>query len=479
MKRAVVVLLLLIANAVFGTSKGTTPDTPPGRLLQEWLRAFNAGDEPALRKFAESRYTAQARGGRSVGEIVEGQLGSRQSNGGFDVHRVEHSSPTELTVALKSRATFPRFVRLALKVDASAPELLVERKASPMELPPDAPDARQEPAKLARELDQKLESLTKKDQFSGVAMIAKDGKPVWQKAYGMQDREKSVATNLETRFRLGSMNKMFTSVAIAQLVEAGKFKFEDTLATVLPEYPNQENASKICIHHLLTHSSGLGDIFTPEFEAKKDSLRELKDYLPLFAEEPLLFPPGESRSYSNAGFIVLGLIIEKHAGQNYYDYIQQHIYEVAGMSSTSSVPRTERMPNLAVGYMRGFAGKWVPNWETMPYRGMSAGGGESTASDLLRFANALRGYKLLSPATTELITSVKPGPNAGGLSDYAFGFTDRREGDRRIVGHNGGAPGMNADLSILWNEGYTVAVLANVDPTVAQDAAQFVADRLL
>ena len=285
--------------------------------------------------------------------------------------------------------------------------------------------------------------------------------------------------NVDTRFRLGSMNKMFTSVAVAQLVERGKFKFEDSLAAVLPDYPNQEAAGKITVHHLLTHSSGLGDIFTPEFATKKDSLHELKDYLPLFVNQRLRFEPGAGRSYSNAGFVVLGLIIEKHSGQNYYDYVQQHIYDVAGMSSSSSLPRTERIPNLAIGYMRASAGRLVPNWETMPYRGMSAGGGESTVGDLLRFANALRGYKLLTPGMTELITSAKPGADAGGMSSYAYGFADRRAADRRIVGHNGGAPGMNGDLSILWNEGYTVAVLANVDPTIAQDAAQYIAERLL
>ena len=480
MKRAIVVLLLLIANAIFGASKETTiPDTAPGRLLREWLTAFNAADEAALREFAGKRYTAQARGGRSAGEIVEGQLESRQSNGGFDLYKVERTSPTELAVALKSRGTFPRFVRLELKVEASAPEMLAERRASPMSLPAASEEERKAPADLADELDRKLDELMKQDRFSGTALIAKDGKPVWQKAYGMQDREKGVLADLDTRFRLGSMNKMFTSVAIAQLVERGKLKFEDTLATVLPDYPNKETASKVTVHHLLTHTSGLGDIFTAEFEEKKDSLRELKDYLPLFAKNPLRFEPGNGRSYSNAGFIVLGLIIEKQSGQNYYDYVQQHIYDVAGMSSTSSIPRTERPPNIAIGYMRGASGKLRPNWETMPYRGMSAGGGESTVGDLLRFANALRGYKLLSPEMTELITAGKPGPEPAANSAYAYGFADRRADDRRIVGHNGGAPGMNGDLSILWNEGYTVAVLANMDPTVAQDAAQFAADRLL
>src|SRR4029079_16154267 len=127
---------------------------------------------------------------------------------------------------------------------------------------------------------------------------------------GYADRESKTPNNLETRFRLGSMNKMFTSVSIAQLVQAGKLKYTDTVADVLPDYPNKEVARKITVHQLLTHTSGLGDIFGPEFQRTKDSLHDLKDYLPLFVNQPLRFEPGKDWSYSNAGFIVLGLIIE-------------------------------------------------------------------------------------------------------------------------------------------------------------------------
>lgn len=475
MKRAVVVLLLLIANAVFGNSRDAALDSPAGKLFAEWLAAYNAADGAALRKFAETRYTPEARQGRTASDIAEGQLESREASGGYDVADAQNADGT-LAVTLKSRGSFTRFVKLSLKVNDA--QLITERKVSGAAPPSDT--AWRRPAdELAKELDGKLEELRAKDQFSGVALIAKDGKPVWQKTYGMQDREQQILINLDTRFRLGSMNKMFTSVAIAQLVEAGKFKFTDTVAAVLPDYPNKEIAEKITVEQLLTHSSGLGDIFTPAFAEKRESLRELRDYLPLFVDQALRFEPGKGRSYSNAGFIVLGLIVEKHSGKSYYDFVQERIYDVAGMSSTSSIPFKERPPNIAVGYMRGADGKLMPNWGTMPYRGMSAGGGESTAGDLLRFANALRGYKLLSPEMTELITSGKPEPDGSGPSSYAYGFADRKAGARRIVGHNGGAPGMNADLSILWNEGYTVAVLANVDPTVAQDAAEYAANRLL
>jgi D-alanyl-D-alanine carboxypeptidase len=475
MKAAVIVLLLLIAKTILAADQAV-PDTPAGMLFQKWLAAYNAADGEALRRFVEEHYAPAATGGRSAAEIVDGQLQGRQATKGFDAAEVNASSGNDIDVVLKSRSTFPRYLRLSLKLDDSGK--IVARNVGPA-APPAGAEPHRDLQELTNELDAKLTQLTEQDEFSGAALIAKDGEPVWQKAYGLADREKKIAATLDTRFRLGSMPKMFTAVAIAQLVEQGKFGFDDTLAAVLPDYPDQENAAKIRVHHLLTHTSGLGDIFGPEFSRTKDKLRTLGDYLPLFAGDPLRFEPGNSRSYSNAAFIVLGLIIEKHSGQSYYDYLQQHIFDPAGMKSTGNTSKTERKPEIAVGYTRlGGGGNLQPNWETLPYRGMAAGGGESTVGDMLRFANALRSYKLLSREMTELITAAKPGAPGPMPASYGYGFSDERLGDRRVVGHNGGAQGMNGVLSILWDEGYTVVVLANRDPFAAEDAAQFIVSRI-
>src|SRR5262249_10815599 len=149
----------------------------------------------------------------------------------------------------------------------------------------------------------------------------------FQKAYGLADRDKKIPNDLNTRFRLGSMNKMFTSVAIAQLVQQGKMSYNDTVAKLLPDYPDKDIAAKIAVHQLLTHTSGLGDFFGPEFREKKDTLHGLNDYLKLFAGKPLKFEPGKGWAYSNAGMIVAGLIVERVSGQNYYDYVREHIFK--------------------------------------------------------------------------------------------------------------------------------------------------------
>jgi D-alanyl-D-alanine carboxypeptidase len=148
----------------------------------------------------------------------------------------------------------------------------------------------------------------------------------------------------------------------------------------------------------------------------------------------------------------------------------------AGMTATASLPEDEVVPGRSVGYMRTGSDGWGPNTETLPYRGMSAGGGYSTVEDLLRFAAALEGHKLLNAEYTSLLTTGKV--DSGGGGKYAYGFFDRNEGGIRSFGHGGGAPGMSGDLRIFPQSGYVIAVLSNLDPPAAQRAADFIALRL-
>ena len=190
------------------------------------------------------------------------------------------------------------------------------------------------------------------NSFSGVVLIAKDGKPFFHKAYGMANRDFAVPNRPDTKFNLGSINKVFTQVAIAQLAEKGKLSLSDTVRKHLPDYPSPV-ADRITIQQLLTMTSGLGDFFGERYDATpKSRFRTLADFLPMFVNEPLLFEPGTSRSYSNAGYIVLGLIIEKVLAESYYDYVRQHIFLPAGMKDTDAYMQDAIVPNRAVGYTR-------------------------------------------------------------------------------------------------------------------------------
>ena len=204
----------------------------------------------------------------------------------------------------------------------------------------------------AKELDNYVANLVAENKLSGVVLVAKDGVTVTSKAAGIANKATNAPIDLNTKFNLGSMNKMFTAVAIAQLAQAGKLSFTDTVGKQLPDYPNKEVAAKVTIHHLLTHTSGLGMYWNDKFMAQREKLLTVEAHLPLFAADPLAFPPGEKFQYSNAGYMLLGAIIEKLSGQDYYSYVQEHIYKPAGMNDTGFYEPGKEIPNLAVGYTK-------------------------------------------------------------------------------------------------------------------------------
>jgi CubicO group peptidase (beta-lactamase class C family) len=293
---------------------------------------------------------------------------------------------------------------------------------------------------------------------------------LWQKAVGAANRENGTLNTLDTQFRNGSMNKMFTATAALQLIDAGKLSLDDTVGKILPDYPNKEIASQVTIRHLLTHTGGTGDIFGPQFAANRLTLKTHADYVALYgARAPVHVPGGEFR-YSNYGMVLLGAIIERVSGQSYFDFVRTSVFERAGMRSTGSLPETDAVPNRSAGYMRR-GDTWVLNTDTLPWSGTSAGGGYSTVGDFFRFAEALQSGALISKASFTQMTT----PNRG---QYGFGMVIRGEGPRRTFGHSGGAPGQNGELRVFPESGYTVVVLSNLDPPAASRLADFIEVRL-
>jgi CubicO group peptidase (beta-lactamase class C family) len=272
------------------------------------------------------------------------------------------------------------------------------------------------------------------------------------------------------------MNKMLTAVATLQLVQAGSVRLEVPLGTYLTDYPNADVASKVTSHHLLTHTGGTGDIFGPQFTARRTELRTVADYLQLYGTRGLQFTPGERFAYSNYGFMLLGAIIERVSRTNYYDHIATHVLMPAGMTSTGSAPEDSALQGRSVGYTRQISGGTLTsNAPTLPYRGTPAGGGYSTVGDLARFAVAIQQRRLLDAKHTALLLNGKV-PTMG--AQYAYGFFDRVVAGRRLVGHSGGAPGMNGDLAFEPNGGYVVVALSNLDPPAAQQMMGFILSRL-
>jgi D-alanyl-D-alanine carboxypeptidase len=305
------------------------------------------------------------------------------------------------------------------------------------------------------------------DEFAGAVLVARRGKVLLNNAWGRADRTAGTANTPATRFRIGSMNKMFTAVATLQLVEAHKLALDDPIGQYLPNYPNKQVAAKVTVRHLLTHTGGTGDIFGPEFEAHRLQLREHRDYLKLYGSRGLNFEPGARFEYSNYGFVLLGALIEQVSGMSYYDYVEGHVFRPAGMRSTGSLPESVDVPDRAVGYLRSSpGGAWEPNTNTLPWRGTAAGGGYSTVGDLLRFAQALGSGRLLSKAT--LAAATRPYQQ-----QYGYGFDVQGQARLRSYGHGGGAPGMNGELRVFPELGFVVVSLSNLDPPAASELAEF------
>ena len=335
-------------------------------------------------------------------------------------------------------------------------------------------------ADAVRALAGRVDRLAGKDEFCGAVRVAKDGRVLFSHAYGPADRSRRIPNTLRTRFRIGSMNKMFTAVAILQLVEAGKVRLSAPLGKYLPDYPNREVAAKVTIHQLLTHTGGTADIPFFDVIAHRQELRTLADYVRRYGKRGLEFAPGSGWAYSNYGFLLLGVVIERVTAQSYYDYVQQHVYAPAGMTRTGSLPEDQAVADRSIGYTKPpGTTAWVPNADTLPYRGNSAGGGYSTVEDLARFAHALLGHKLLSPDATKRLITRKAEASLTPGARYAYGFEDARRADGNgWVGHGGVAPGMNGDLRIYPRSGYVVAVLANIDPPAAERITEYLDPRL-
>jgi D-alanyl-D-alanine carboxypeptidase len=287
--------------------------------------------------------------------------------------------------------------------------------------------------------------------FSGVVAVGRRGVVIHVAAAGTT-RPGGMRASAETAFNLGSINKLFTEIVVRQLAVEQGWALDTTLAALWPDYPNPAVARAVTIRQLLTHRSGVqGNIFAGDSVARGRLLR-LRDFLPLLVNEPLQFPPGTRQAYSNAGFVLLGLLIEQRTGRSYYDVVAERIYRPAGMTRAAHWHR-DSLPAFAVVGMvtRSETGAALANPRrntgSLPGRGSSAGGGYASAADLVRFVQALRAGVL------------PQAPPPG-------------------IGVAGGSPGVNAIIEGALPGDRDLVVLANVDPPAAERLALAIRRRL-
>ncbi len=441
-----------------------SPHTPAERQLTDWLAAFNAADRPALEAFL-------ARVVRSSVPPVDVLLDLSRRSGGFDIFKIEEASELRVVALLKTREGDDRFARVSFELDPTDPRRILAQALNPAETPP---ELRVADAALVAQLDARLAALTREGEFSGAVLMVRGVDTVMARAYGLADRDRGLANTLETKFRFASMGKMFTAVAVLQLVQTGKIALGDPLDKFLPDYPDRQIA-QATVEQLLTHTAGTGDIFTPEFVARSGEVLDHADYVAMFGSRPPSFAPGSRWEYSNYGYVLLGRIVEVASGEDYFDYVSRHVFAPAGMASSGFWPEGAQVEGRSVGYSRGPNGLQPARIFTA--RGSGAGGGISTVGDMLRFARALLGNRLLDAQHTALLTTGRSPAGPGG--SYAFGFSDVARGTPlHRIGHNGGAPGQSGDLLIYPEAGVVAVVLSNMGPGEALEASNFIVNRL-
>jgi len=440
-----------------------TAETPATRRARQLVALWNTQpSRAAYTAFADSVFAPGFLSAVPMERHTGALFQAYDNLGGIDSVAVQAASDSAATLLVRSRL-LGTWAALTVAVTPDAAHRIarpMEIRNAPREVQPQRPRASSTEA-AGRELDALARRLDGADAFSGGVLVGLNGRVLFQGAYGMASRELGAPNRVDTRFNLGSINKMFTSVSILQLMEAGKLSLDDPVAKWLPGVLRDDAAARIRIRHLLTHTSGLGDfLFTPEMEKLNPArFRSIADYLPLVKGDTGRFEPGTSWSYSNTGFLLLGAIVEKASGQPYEQYVRDHVFSPAGMTDTEW-PYFDQSPrNVAFGYERELADAgpvWGSNRYNLPVHGSPAGGGVSTVADMFRFLDALRTNKLLKPETTQRMLAAKPEMNA---PQYGFG-TQIFPADG-MVGHTGGGPGTRSWVSMDPRTGLIVIVLGN------------------
>jgi len=426
-------------------------------VLRAWLAAVD--DDAGVAAFYAKFHGSWPKGGPPLDKLRDDFAQIRDETAGFVPRHIVDESSCAVAAQKRSDGLWSK-----LELPKQAPAGLYDW--FPM-LPEgeDAPAPRDDVDRVQK-IGAFIDALAARDRFSGTIVIVHRGKVLVENAWGLASRAWSAPVRLDTRFSLGSINKMFTAVSILQLTEKGKVSLDDTVGKWLPDWPNADVREKATVRMLLTHSSGLGSYWNDEFEKRKLKIRAPADYFPTFSQEPLQFAPGARFGYSNAGFIVLGAIVEKASGEDYFEYVRRHVFAPSNMSQTDWPDLSEDLPNHAVGYTHTAAdrrpdlSRWHNNNAFFVVKGGPAGGGYSTSSDLVRFGEALVSAKLLRPETYAQMSARQI---EIGDSGYGFGMGRYEARGTVFVGLSGRSPGFNAALNISQDGQWIFAVMTNTD----------------
>jgi len=460
------------------TAPLTEAQTAGVRRLNEVIEVLNTGDYATIRAYIEANSVgvpnpspgAKTFSGHvpTFSHVLRRYMTSR----GLDLVRVTTEPARGDVVGIVRNRLTGDEEYLPLRVEPQAPHRITAVPVIPAavvatwNLKRAASVAVTEQERL-QEIGSYLKRMGDAEVFSGAIVIARDGNPVFAQAYGYADRERKIPNTLETPFLLGSINKLFTGLAIGQLVEQGKLSYDDPLSKFLPDFPDPESAKKIRIKHLLSHTSGLAREGSPTDSSSIDPQTTVKAMVDELERKPLAFNPGTNMAYSNMGFVLLGRVIEIVTGQDYYEYVQRNVFAPAGATSASF----PLLPKDGVAVVP-MAYPYEPVWDSENLRGdvqsqlgkhirrgSPAGNAVASALDILKLSSAMRAGRIVKPETFRLHSSPKP---ELGATDYGYGFVAGPYLGRPFVGHNGRSWGQCSEFGELRDTPYTIVVLSNL-----------------
>ena len=445
------------------------PDTPAAMQFKKFLTAIESGEHE---KYIKENFNDEFLNAFPISDQLHFFQQVSTMHQSFKVHTIVESTEDKLVVIAQSKKGSWR--KIEITTEASEP-YKVAGMGMNMASPPDGIKKtvkRMTEQEILEFVESKLKKMTEADEFSGAVLITKNGAPLLRKAYGMASKRFRVLNKVDTKFNIGSINKSFTQMAVAQLLEHGKIELDHTVGQYLSGFP-EEIADKVTIGHLLTMKSGMGSYWNDEWQAKWSTIKTVDELIEIIRKIPLDFEPGTSRRYSNSGYVVLGAIIEKVTSQSYYDYVRENIYKPAGMENTDSYELDQIVQNLAIGYMRNQSenpynsSKFQNNLLAHSVKGSPAGGGYSTLDDLLKYAEALQKNQLAGTKYTNLVLGLFQNTENPNKRPGGFGIA-------------GGAPvGINAMVKTDFKSGYTVIILSNYDPPVASELGRSIFELLM
>jgi CubicO group peptidase (beta-lactamase class C family) len=319
---------------------------------------------------------------------------------------------------------------------------------------------------LTAEFDKMMSEQYKSDEPGATALISRKGEVIFKKAYGMADIDAKKPMQIDNVFRIGSITKQFTAVAILQLMEQGKLSLQDEITKFIPDYPTQGH--KITVEHLLTHTSGI-----QSYTGMKDYVQTMAvdmkptEMIDRFKNEPMNFAPGTKWNYNNSGYFLLGYIIEKVSGKTYGEYLNENFFKILGMRNSQYGTDTKLASKRVVPYSRGMSGFETaqPLSMTQPY---AAGSIESTVEDLIIWHHAVHSNILVKKETIE--KAFKKYKLADGKeTDYGYGWRLGYVQESPTIEHGGGINGTLTMAIYLPKEDVFVAIFSNCDCNPPED----------